>query len=101
MKRTMTLIVTVIFVLAGAGLVTAEMHQQGETKQMHEQGEMQQRHPSEQQMEWFCPWCGAQSGTEMGQGMMGARHDGRPADEAPGTWHASGLVQGAMPERKN
>ncbi len=73
MKRTMTLIVTVIFVLAGAGLVTAEMHQQGETKQMHEQGEMQQRHPSEQQMEWFCPWCGAQSGTEMGQGMMGDR----------------------------
>jgi hypothetical protein len=37
-----------IFVLAGAGLVTAEMHQQGETKQMHQQGEMQQMDASYQ-----------------------------------------------------
>ncbi|MFP4532986.1 MAG: hypothetical protein ACLFNS_09915 [Desulfobacterales bacterium] len=73
MKRTLTLIITLIFVLAGAGLGMAEMHQQGEAKQMPEQSEMQQRHSSEQQMEWFCPWCGSQRGTEMGQGMMGDR----------------------------
>ncbi len=73
MKRTMTLIVTMIFVLAGAGLVTAEMHQQDKTKQMHQQGEMQQVDPSEQQTEWFCPWCGAQRGSGKGEGMMGGR----------------------------
>ena len=70
MRRTMTLIMTVIFVLAGAGLAMAEMHQQGETKQMHEQGEMQQMHPSEQQGEWFCPMCGAPQDRGMGRGMM-------------------------------
>lgn len=74
MKRTMTLIATMIFVLAGAGLVAAEMHQQGETEQMQQQGEMQQMHPSGQQMEWFCPWCGSQRGSGMGEGMMGGRH---------------------------
>ena len=44
MKRTLTLIITLSFVLAGAGLSMAEMHQQGETEQMHQQGEMQQMH---------------------------------------------------------
>ncbi len=70
----MALIMTVLFVLAGAGLAMAEMHQQGETKQMPKEGEMQQMHPSEQQTEWFCPWCGAQRGSGMGKGMMGGRH---------------------------
>ena len=70
MRRTMTLIMAVIFVLAGIGLVTAEMHQQGETKQMDEKGEVQQMHPSEQQMEWFCPMCGAPQNKGMGRGMM-------------------------------
>ena len=76
MRRTMTLIIAVIFVLAGAGLAMAEMHQQGETKQMPKESEMQQRHPSEQQMEWFCPWCGAQRGTGMGPSMMGDKRRG-------------------------
>jgi len=70
MKRTTILMLTVIFFLAGAGLVFAEMHQKSEDESMHQGSEMEQTHPSEEQMEWFCPMCGAPKDRGMGRGMM-------------------------------
>ena len=52
----MIIVWTMIFLLTSTGLVLAGMHQE-DKKQMQEN--MQRMHPSEEQMEWFCPWCGA------------------------------------------
>lgn len=65
MKKMAIIMMATVFFLAGTALVLAQMHQKNE---------MQEMHPSEQQMQWFCPWCGSANDQGAGSGMMRGQH---------------------------
>lgn len=67
MKKTMIGILTIIFFLAGTGLVFAQMRHHDQD--MPQSG-MSRMHPSEDQMEWFCPWCGSQENSSINRSRM-------------------------------
>ncbi|MCF8024386.1 MAG: hypothetical protein K9K82_02735 [Desulfobacteraceae bacterium] len=89
MKRIFIFALALIFLVAGAGLVFAQMERRGD-EHMSRQQQFEQHQYPERGQGWFCPWCGDSAGYERGPGMM----YGPGMMRGPGMMYGPGMMRG-------